>query len=197
MKKALICAILISISFMASSCNIKNSSLPEVPSTDIVQDSSTGEAHENMPSVESYNPLKQLEIPEDEAFNILDKIGNTYIGLNEMLGGNDSAYAEALYNEDTNIITKVAYPASLPLWLVGSGSTLQMGNRYFYEWRSYANDIADDDKHDVRLTKTDITTGEALVVAEKKLDTPFVWLCKLDDEHFLSYYVTKADSDKT
>lgn len=197
MKKALICAILISISFMASSCNIKNSSLPEVPSTDIVQDSSTGEAYENMPSVESYNPLEQLEIPEDQAFNILDKIGNTYIGLNEMLRSDGIVSTEKLYNSDTNALTTVAYPTNFPRWSVAASSELEMGDRFLYEWRSYTNEFSGSTKHDVKLTKIDIITGEVAVIAEKKLDTPFVWLCKLDDEHFLSYYVTKADSDKT
>ena len=67
-----------------------------------------------MPSVESYNPLKQLEIPEDEAFNILDKIGNTYIGLNEMLGSDGIVSTEKLYNSDTNALTTVAYPTNFP-----------------------------------------------------------------------------------
>lgn len=91
---------------------------------------------------------------------------------------------------------KLKYPTNFPDWSVGSGSFVVLQNRYYYEWKSYTAESEDQTLHDMKLTRLDSKTGKVTVVAEKSLSNPFIYLCKIDDEHFLSYYVCKDDPSK-
>lgn len=48
----------------------------------------------------------------------------------------------------------------------------------------------------MKLTRIDCNTGKVEIVDEFKLNSPLIYLCKIDEEHFLSYYVVKAPSKK-
>lgn len=48
----------------------------------------------------------------------------------------------------------------------------------------------------MKLTRIDGITGKVEVIDEFKLNSPLIYLCKIDEEHFLSYYVVKAPSEK-
>lgn len=88
------------------------------------------------------------------------------------------------------------YPKNFPYWQVGSGSYVILKDRYLYEWRSYTSQFEEEDGHDMKLTRIDGITGKVEVIDEFKLNSPLIYLCKIDEEHFLSYYVVKAPSEK-
>lgn len=48
----------------------------------------------------------------------------------------------------------------------------------------------------MKLTRIDCSTGKVEVVDEFQLNSPLIYLCKMDEERFLSYYVVKAPSEK-
>ena len=48
----------------------------------------------------------------------------------------------------------------------------------------------------MKLTRIDCSTGKVEVVDEFQLNPPLIYLCKMDEERFLSYYVVKAPSEK-
>ncbi len=87
------------------------------------------------------------------------------------------------------------YLDGFPSWQVGSGSYITLKNRYLYEWRSYTSQF-EEDGHDMKLTRSDCSTGKVEVVDEFQLNSPLIYLCKMDEERFLSYYVVKAPSEK-
>lgn len=62
--------------------------------------------------------------------------------------------------------------------------------------RSYTSQFEEEDGHDMKLTRIDCNTGKVEIVDEFKLNSPLIYLCKIDEEHFLSYYVVKAPSKK-
>ena len=88
------------------------------------------------------------------------------------------------------------YLDGFPSWQVGSGSYITLKNRYLYEWRSYTSQFEEDNGHDMKLTRIDCSTGKVEVVDEFQLNPPLIYLCKMDEERFLSYYVVKAPSEK-
>lgn len=88
------------------------------------------------------------------------------------------------------------YLDGFPSWQVGSGSYITLKNRYLYEWRSYTSQFEEDNGHDMKLTRSECSTGKVEVVDEFQLNSPLIYLCKMDEERFLSYYVVKAPSEK-
>lgn len=88
------------------------------------------------------------------------------------------------------------YLDGFPSWQVGSGSYITLKNRYLYEWRSYTSQFEEEYGHDMKLTRSECSTGKVEVVDEFQLNPPLIYLCKMDEERFLSYYVVKAPSEK-
>jgi len=102
-----------------------------------------------------------------------------------------------LVQATNNAETDLTYPENLPGWTVGSGSYVVLQGRYLYEWRSYTSQLEDDNWHDVKLTRIDGDTGKVEVIDEFTLNLPLIYMCKIDEERFLSYYVVQAPSEKT
>lgn len=135
---------------------------------------------------------------EMDCIDVFDKVDLNYWGVksekndNQELDSNELLVKLNPYQE-----TSLQYPEKLPEWQVGSGTYAVMKNRYIYEWRSYTAGFDDQQLYDMKLTCLDAETGEVTIIAETQLNTPLVYLCSLDDTHFLSYYVIKTDSTKT
>ena len=73
------------------------------------------------------------------------------------------------------------YLDGFPSWQVGSGSYITLKNRYLYEWRSYTSQFEEEDGHDMKLTRIDCNTGKVEIVDEFKLNSPLIYLCKIDE----------------
>ena len=135
---------------------------------------------------------------ESDCIDIMDMVDSRYWGVKSEKNESQELDSKELllevnpYNE-----ISLQYPDHFPQWQVGSGRYVIMQNQYIYEWKSYTAGFGDQQLHDMKLTRLDVKTGEVTVAAEMQLNTPLIYLCPLDDTHFLSYYVTKAPSDKT
>jgi len=128
--------------------------------------------------------------------------------FNEILAGRyygrKTVISELQGNVDTDLlidaVTKkeipLAYPANFPRWTVGSGAYVVLQGQYFYEWKSYTAQFSGDTLHDVKLTRLDGETGRVEIMDEANQNLPFVYMCKLNKERFLSYSVTQAPSDR-
>ncbi len=128
---------------------------------------------------------------------IFDKVDSRYwVVKSEMDGSRGIISTEQLCERSPYRESAVQFPDSLPRWRVGSGKYVILQNRYVYQWKSYNADFTSDQLHDMKLTCLDARTGKVTIAAEMRLNTPLVYLCPLDDTHFLSYYVTKTDSDR-
>jgi hypothetical protein len=180
MRKNLIICSLVLISLLLTSCNNSNSS-NDLSST-------------NPASIQKQDIFERAIPQEHESFEILDKIGGKYIGLGKKQDESGITYKDLIYDIKTGEFNELKYPPTLPDWTVATPSYAVFKDKYLYEWKSYSQAS---DFHEVKLTCTNIETGEVSVVAEKKLNTPFVWICKLSEDSFLSYYLTTIDSDKT
>ena len=135
---------------------------------------------------------------EMDRVDIFDKVNSRYWGVrSETDNAQELSSREILVELDPYQETVLQYPENFPEWQVGSGTYAVMKNRYIYEWRSYTAGFDDQQLYDMKLTCLDAETGEVTIIAETQLNTPLVYLCSLDDTHFLSYYVIKTDSAKT
>lgn len=133
-----------------------------------------------------------------DAFTIQDKIGRYYLGEKSVYHSDRQEIdgTEILIESTSDEEIPLVYPKNFPYWQVGSGSYVILKDRYLYEWRSYTSQFEEDDGHDMKLTRIDCNTGNVEIVDEFKLNSPLIYLCKIDEEHFLSYYVVKAPSKK-
>ncbi len=94
----------------------------------------------------------------------------------------------ALYDDEANALTQITYPEDFLSWNYGSKSELVMQGRYFYEWRSYADNAR-------RLTRID-AEDKKIEVLRTTTDTSIspsgVSFAKLDEDRFLMYYQYRA-----
>jgi len=128
---------------------------------------------------------------------VTEILGNYYFCLqSEDVPGQGIESTELLFDAATSKAISLSYPANFLRWTVGSGSSVVLQGRYLYEWRSYTSQFEESDEHDVKLTRVDGNTGKVEVVDEVKQVYPFVYLCSIDEERFLSYCVSQAPSDK-
>ena len=129
-------------------------------------------------------------------FVISERVQNYWFGIKSKhhSGGIDDT--ELLIDTNTNKELSLKYPKKFPTWQVSSGAYVVLNERYLYEWRSYPSEFEEDTKHNMKLTRLDVKSGKISIVCEVKLDTPLVYLCKIDDSHFLSYYTVKAQSNR-
>lgn len=148
---------------------------------------------------------KLLDIDSDECisefsdsnFHIVDILGDNYYGY-KSTENNDNVENEYLLADSNGNIQKfLNYQNGTKEWSVGSGSSIVMENRYCYEWLSYTPEMSDDQLQDVRLIRTDGRTGNVEVIDEVKQSSPFIYLYKIDKEHFLSFSLTQTPSEKT
>lgn len=134
----------------------------------------------------------------NSSFVIMDKIGKQYWGIKSKYNAvrQEIDDEELLVEADSNKETSLTYPANFPYWSVGSGTYVILRDRYLYEWRSYTSQFEEEYGHDMKLTQIDCSTGKVEVMDEFQLNSPLIYLCKMDEERFLSYYVVKAPSEK-
>lgn len=138
--------------------------------------------------------LKPLDLGN---FTVFDKLDEYYYGGKAYLtpdGMTEETYM--LTDADSHEEKQLDYPDNFPSWSIGSGSEIVMQNRY-YEWKSYTQEFGESSLHDLKLTRVDGKTGEVEIVDEMALSTPFVYLCKVSETQFLSYYMVQMPSDKT
>ncbi len=129
-------------------------------------------------------------------FVISERVQNYWFGIKSKYRSGGIDYTELLIDTNTNKELSLKYPKNFPKWQVGSGTYVVLNERYLYEWRSYPSEFEEDTKHNMKLTRLDVKSGKISIVCEVKLDTPLVYLCKIDNSHFLSYYTVKAKSDR-
>ncbi len=168
----------------SSTQNQQSSSFPsdEILNSDIVLPQIENE------TVNSKFPLKNAFSSEHKDFSVLEKIGNQYWGV--ITDFTAATAPEALINEHTDEVRRLDFPD----WNVASGSVCVMNNRYCFEWRNYISGNSES-THSIRLSRLDMQTGELEFVDEKNLTTPFIYLCQIDENRFLSFWNEKAESD--
>ena len=141
----------------------------------------------------------QKAIEKNEiGFTITEKFSQNYFGAKSLYNADKQEIdiTEILIDKKTYKEIPLIYPDGFPSWQVGSGSYIILKNRYLYEWRSYTSQFEEDNGHDMKLTRIDCSTGKVEVMDEFQLNSPLIYLCKMDEERFLSYYVVKAPSEK-
>ena len=86
----------------------------------------------------------------------------------------------------------------LPEWNVGSGSTVVLHGRYQYEWLSNTNtdESTGDLSQKINLIRIDGFIGKTKIVETRDLPLPFIYLSKLDEEHFISSYLIPGSDEK-
>jgi hypothetical protein len=131
--------------------------------------------------------LKKAFNGNHDNFMIFDKLGNQYYGVENNV--NTYSNEELLIDVNANSTRSLNFPD----WQAGSGVLCILSNRYWYEWRSYGFD-EQTAKYITRLTCIDSETGTISIVDEVMLETPLIYLCKIDDTHFLSFYNHKVKS---
>ena len=137
-----------------------------------------------------------IEQPNTD-FHILDILGNNYYGYKSKQINEKIEDEYIFIDSSSNTQKSLNYQTGTKEWVVGSGSTIVMKNRYHYEWKSYTLEMSDDTLQDVRLIRTDGQTGTVEIIDKVKQSSPFMYLCKINDDYFLSYSVCKADSNRT
>lgn len=143
--------------------------------------------------------LKQTINKSSSGLTVIDKIGENYYGVlseyNEKYGG--IVNTDVIYNSTKDEITPISYPNNLSNWQVSSGSYVVLEERYLYEWKCYSTQSSKTTVYDMKLTCIDTKDGKVSIVYETELTTPLVYLYKIDDKKFLSYYLVQTESENT
>lgn len=150
-----------------------------------------------LPNSELSNLEINLKEYPNKDFKILDIISDNYYGYKAIENDNSIKEEYVLINSNNYRQTSLNYQSGTKEWRVGSGSAIVMNNRYHYEWKSFTDEFSGNSLHDVRLIRTDGQNGNVEICDEIKQSSPFIYLCKIDDEHFLSYSLCQADSERT
>lgn len=202
MKKSL-CALLVFLMLLLCGCSNTNQKAPEIEQstaeiqiTKAFQNQRVIFPNANVTSANWEHMFQKAT--HINAFTIQDKIGRYYLGEKSVYHSDRQEIdgTEILIESTSDEETPLVYPKNFPYWQVGSGSYVILKDRYLYEWRSYTSQFEEEDGHDMKLTRIDGITGKVEVIDEFKLNSPLIYLCKVDEEHFLSYYVVKAPSEK-
>ncbi|MBQ8275327.1 MAG: hypothetical protein IJZ02_01725 [Clostridia bacterium] len=126
-------------------------------------------------------------------FALITQLGENYFGsLATEQPGEGLVWEDCLIHARTGEKTSLTYPADLPDWTLGSGSFVVLEDRFLYEWKSYTFSLGGNTLHDMKLTRTDGKTGEVTVMDELEQTSPFIYLCKLSDQEFLSYSICRV-----
>lgn len=130
-------------------------------------------------------------------FALITQLGENYFGsLATEQPGEGLVWEDCLIHARTGEKTALTYPADLPDWTLGSGSFVVLEDRFLYEWKSYTFSLGGNTLHDMKLTRTDGKTGEVTVMDELEQTNPFIYLCKLSDEEFLSYSICRVPGEE-
>lgn len=140
----------------------------------------TNKIHIDSDEIKSFTP--------DEKISPIAHAGGTWISY--IYGGYNGIRIEeyALYDDEANALTQITYPKDFPSWNYGSNSELVMQDRYFYEWKSYADNA-------LRLTRIDAGDKKIEVLrttTDDGISPSGVSFAKLDEERFLMYYQYRA-----
>ena len=128
---------------------------------------------------------------------VIEMLGNYYYGYDTAQSANGLVDSYALA-DNTGEQTALQYENGTQNWSVGSGSQIVMQDRYLYEWLCFSQSEADGfPLYDVRLIRTDGQTGKVEIADRVEQASPFIYLCKVDDEHFLSFGTAQAPSNST
>lgn len=191
--KSKICILLILVMLLSSGCNNGKTKSIGIPIEDFQKQDIV------MPDINTKNNAVFEALSEEmDSVEVADKVGTCYWGVKSEFNEDKQQLDSGALLVELNPYKEIPlqYPKNFPQWQTGSGSYVIMQNQYIYEWLSYTAYSGDQTIHDMKLIRIDVKTGEVSVVNEVRLNTPLVYLCSIDDTHFLSYYVTKTDSDK-
>lgn len=115
-----------------------------------------------------------------DGYGIIEKIGEQYYVYD---AEKDTYYLQSI---NSRKLTKITYSDKTDKWIVGSGSALVEQNRYYYRWLT----VEDSEPEAVRLVMLDGKTGKESIVDTAVQASPFIYLCKIDEERFLSFTQT-------
>lgn len=142
-------------------------------------------------SEENKTKLSLKRICDDSSFYVQNVTSNYLYGQEEVLGDNgESETVRKVRNISTGKDTVVKFNDKVKNWRYAAGSYIVMQDRYRYEWYEGENGK-------VYLTKIDFTTGVMTIEDEVSSTSPMIYLCKLDEENFISYYHYKETAMKT
>jgi hypothetical protein len=131
-----------------------------------------------------------------DSFRIEEVLGDHYFGVkSEFISEQGLISEEVLICSISRQEKPLTYPDDLPQAGIGAASSVALQNQYYFRWSSYGFDV--NREYDMKLTRVNGKTGEVTIMDEIKLNTPFIYLCKIDDETFLSYYITRILTEKT
>lgn len=172
---------------------------PEHDFGEIIEPTPLGQ--NNDPNAYAYDDEVTLFLPEidlDETIHInsdqVEKISIKKTGLMYKVGGlwcansrGDGNTKPELYDATADEIIELTFPENFPDWVVGSGSTLVLEDRYLIQWLVY-------DDLTIKLTKIDTKAKTLEVLREESSeDLPrFIYLNEIGDESFLSFYMYRA-----
>ena len=176
---------------------------PATESVDAAEEPGFGELSD--PNKDAYSDDVRIYLPEvtnkihidgdeiksftpDEKISPIAHAGGVWISY--IYGGYNGIRIEeyALYDDEANALTQITYPKDFPSWNYGSNSELVMQDRYFYEWKSYADNA-------LRLTRIDAKDKKIEVLrttTDYGLSPSGVSFANLDEERFLMYYQYRA-----
>ncbi len=133
----------------------------------------------------------------DPAFTVLERFADRYYGNLSVYDSAQGILSVPCFSDPvTKEKTVLSYPVGFPNWTVASGCAVVMDDRFLYEWKSYSSEFAEDSLQDVKLTRIDGMTGAVEVVDEVLQNSPFAYLCKIDETRFLSYTVLREASEQ-
>lgn len=196
MKKAFcICLFIIALCFSGCSNSYLHNSINT--NKEIITEKNTDNIVLPKAELSDVNLEKCVIEQPDTNFCTLDILGNNYYGYKSKQVNENIKDEYMLVDFGNHTKKSLNYQAGTKEWTVGSGSAIVMKNRYHYEWKSYTLEMSGDVLHDVRLIKTDGQTGNVEIIDKVKQSSPFVYLCKINDDCFLSFSSYKADSNRT
>ena len=149
-----------------------------------------------LPQVTADDTVKSAvsRISYDTAFVVSDRVGNNLFGTEDIRKNDMLETVIKVKSIFDGTYKTVEYPEKVKNWIVASGSSVVMQDRYRYEWlcAEGTNGL-----YSVYLTKLDCKTG-TMEIEDKVMQTsPFIYLCKLNDREFISYSNYQAESDTT
>lgn len=128
-------------------------------------------------------------------FIVLESLSKEYYGYKVSL--NDFSNMYGFYNFDKDSFVELKESNGIESFLVSSGSTTVLQDKYFYEWQQGYDYPESQEGYNLKLFRVDVSNKKAKVVNEMYCSTPLIYLCKINEKEFLSYCLTQKESKKT
>lgn len=135
--------------------------------------------------------LSLKRLCDDANFYVRSATAKWLYGETEVAGdGGMSETVRKVRDKSTGEYTVVEFHDKVKNWNYAADSYIVMQDRYRYEWYEGENDK-------VYLTKIDLATGIMTIEDEVSRESSMIYLDKLDENTFISYYHYKETSMKT